>query len=73
MVAVRVVVALAAVVVVMPAVAFAFERAKPLDLMGFKVDRDGETGEIKRGRFVLAGRFGWTVTLALLAAMDAAM
>ena len=58
-----------AVVVVMPAVAFAFERVKPLDLMGFKVDRDGETGEIKRGRFVLAGRFGWTVTLALLAAI----
>ena len=58
-----------AVVVVMPSVAFAFERVKPLSLMGFKVDRDAETGEIGRGRFALGGRFGWTVSIGLLAAM----
>jgi predicted RND superfamily exporter protein len=57
-----------AVVVVLPAVAFIFERWFPLRLLGFTVERD-ETGAIRRGRFPLHGPFGLTLTAALLLAI----
>ncbi len=58
-----------AVVLVLPAVAFTYERFRPLELKGFTVARDTETGDIKRGRFGIAGRIGLPLVLLCLGAL----